>query len=127
VSPHTGAGDNVTTSGIPVNIGNTVVLDSLHELKVGSEVLLSLDLLSLEVHVPEVKIEVGLGVNSGDNDETALRRPVDAVAGLLLDSAHQLEVTGSVTLLLRCKEGDGGLREDGGTSWCLTVGDNNES
>jgi hypothetical protein len=72
VSPNTGAGDDVTTSGVPVNVGNTVVLDSLHELKVGGEVLLGLNLLTLEVHIPEVKIEVGLGVDGGDDNETAL-------------------------------------------------------
>lgn len=104
MSPHTGAADNVTTSGVPVNIGDTVVLDGLHQLEVGCEILLSLDLLALEVHIPEVQIEVSLGVNRRDNNESALGRPVDAVAGLLLNSAHQLEVTGSVALLLRREE-----------------------
>lgn len=127
MSPHTGAADNVTTGGVPVDIGDTVVLDSLHQLKIGCEILFGLDLLALEVHIPEVQIEVGLGVDGGDNNKSALGRPVDAVAGLLLNSAHKLEVTGSVALLLRREEGDGSLRKDGGTSWCLAVSDNDES
>lgn len=104
MSPHTGAANNVTTSGVPVNIGDTVVLYSLHQLEVGCEILLSLDLLALEVEIPEVHVKAGLGVNGGDNNESALGRPVDAVAGLLLNGAHQLEVTGSVALLLRREE-----------------------
>jgi hypothetical protein len=127
VSPDTGTGDDVTTGGVPVNVGDTVVLDGLHELKVGGEVLFGLNLLTLEVHVPEVKIEVGLGVNGGNNDETTLGGPVDTVAGLLLDSAHQLEVTAGVALLLGGEEGDGSLGEDGSTSCGLTVGNDDES
>lgn len=127
MSPDTGAADNVTTGGVPVNIGDTVVLNGLHKLEVGCEILLSLDLLALEVHIPEVHIEVGLRVNGSDNNESALGRPVNAVAGLLLNSANQLEVAGGVALLLRSEERDGSLREDGSTSGCLAVGDNDES
>jgi hypothetical protein len=72
VSPHTSAADNVTTGGVPVNIGDTVVLHGLHQLEVSCEILLSLVLLALEIHIPEVHIEVGLGVNSGDNNESTL-------------------------------------------------------
>jgi hypothetical protein len=127
VCPDTGAADNVATSGIPVNIGDTIVLSGLHELEVGGEILLGLNLLTLEVHIPEVHIEAGLGVDGCDNNETTLGGPVDTVAGLLIDSAHQLEVTGCVTLLLRCEERDGSLRANGGALWCLAVCDSNES
>jgi hypothetical protein len=103
------------------------VLNGLHQLEVNGKVLLSLVLLALKVHVPEVKIEVGLGVNGGDNDETTLGRPVDTVAGLLLNCPDKLEVTGSVALLLRSEEGDGSLGENGSTGRSLTISDQDET
>jgi hypothetical protein len=60
VCPNTGAADDVATSGVPVNIRDTVVLGGLHKLKVGGEILLGIGLLTLEVHIPEVHIEASL-------------------------------------------------------------------
>jgi hypothetical protein len=103
------------------------VLNGLHQLEVGGKILLSLVLLTLKVHVPEVEIEVGLGVNGGDNDETTLGGPVNTVAGLLIDRPNKLEVTSSVALLLRGEEGDGGLGGNGNTGRGLAVGNEDET
>lgn len=127
VCPDTGTTDNVATSGVPVNIGDTVVLRGLHELKVSGEVVLAVNLLALEVHIPEVHVEAGLRVNGGDNNETSLGGPVDTVAVLLVDGADQLEVAGLVTLLLGGEERDGSLRSNSSTLSCLAVCDSNES
>lgn len=72
MSPHTSTADNVATRRIPLNISHTVVLNGLHQLKVGGKVLLSLVLLTLKIHVPEVEVEVGLGVDGSDNNESTL-------------------------------------------------------
>ena len=72
MSPNTSTADNVATRGVPLNVSHTVVLNGLHQLEVGGKVLLSLVLLTLKVHVPEVEVEVGLGVNGSDNNETTL-------------------------------------------------------
>lgn len=127
MSPDTGTGDDVATCGVPLDICDTVVLNGLHQLQVGSEILLSLNLLTLEVHVPEVKIEAGLGVDGGHNDEATLGRPVNAVAGLFLNCAHKLEVTGSAALLLCSEELDTGLGGSGRTGRVLTGGDSDEA
>ena len=127
VSPHTSTADHVTTCGVPLNVGNTVVLVGLHQLKVGGQILLSLILLALEVHVPEVKIEVGLRVDSGNNHETTLRGPVDTVAGLLLNGADELEVARCVALLLGGEERDSSLGKDCSTGGGLAVCDDDET
>ena len=127
MSPNTSTADHVATCGVPLNVGHTVVLNGLHQLEVGGKILLSLVLLTLKVHVPEVQVEVGLGVDSSDNNETALGRPVDTVAGLLLNGADELEVAGSVTLLLGGEEGDGSLGGNGSTGGGLAGGDQDET
>jgi hypothetical protein len=103
------------------------VLDGLHQLKVGGKILLSLNLLALKVHVPEVNVEVGLGVDGSDDDETALGRPVDTVAGLLLDRPHKLEVAGGAALLLGGKERNRSLRGNGSAGRVLASVDQNET
>jgi hypothetical protein len=80
------------------------MLNGLHQLEIRGKVLLSLNLLALKVHIKEVNIEVGLGVNSSYDDETALRGPVDTVAGLLLNRADKPEAAGDAALLLGGKE-----------------------
>lgn len=127
MSPHTGTADHVATCGVPLNVGHAVVFNGLHQLEVGGHILLSLVLLSLKVHVPEIKVEVGLGVNGSNNDETALGRPVDAVAGLLLNGTNKLEVANSVALLLGSEERDGSLRENGSAGRGLAVSDQDET
>jgi len=62
-------------------------------LKVGGEILLSLGLVTLKVHIPEVHVKAGLRVNGTNDDETALGRPIDGVVVLLVESAHQLEAS----------------------------------
>lgn len=127
MSPHTSTGDNVTTGGIPVDVRDTVVLDRLHQLKVGSQILLTLGLLTLEIHIPEINVEARLRVNRGNNNEATLGRPVDGVARLLLNGAHKLEVTGRNTLLLGSEEGNSRLRGSASTAGSLTVRDENET
>lgn len=127
VSPHASTGDHVTASRVPRNVGHTVVLNGLHQLNVGSEILLGLNLLTLEVHIPEVQVEAGLGVDSGDNHETSLRRPVDTVAGLLLDTPHKFEVAGGAALFLRSEERDRSLRGNGDAGGGLAISDNDET
>ena len=127
MSPHTSTGDNEAARRIPLNICHTVVFDGLHQLQVGSKILLTLGLLALEVNIPEVQVEVRLRVDSSDHNEAALGRPVDTVAGLLLDRAHQLKVSSGDTLLFRGKEGNRGLGRDGGTGGGLAGGDDNET
>lgn len=127
MSPDTGTSDDIATCGVPLDICDTVVLNGLHQLQVGSEILLGLNLLTLKVHVPEVKIEAGLGVDGGHNDEATLGRPVNTVASLLLNCAHKLEVTGSAALLLCSKELDTSLGGSGRTGRVLAGGDSDEA
>lgn len=96
-------------------------------MQVGGQILLTLGLLTLKVHIPEVNIEVGLGVNGSDDDETSLGRPVNGVAGLLLNGADNLEVAGRDTLLFGGEERDGGLGENGGAAGGLAGGDGDET
>lgn len=124
--PHAGTADDITTGRIPVDIRHTVVFSGLHQLKVGGKVLLGFGLLSLKVHVPEVHVKAGLGVNGSNDNEATLRRPVDRVAVLLLDGADKLEVTDCSALLLRGKERHGGLGCDSSTSDSLAGCDENE-
>ena len=60
VLPHTSAGSDIAARWIPLNVSHTVVLDCIHELKVGEEFLLTLlglILGLLEAEIPEVKFE----------------------------------------------------------------------
>jgi hypothetical protein len=66
-------------------------------------------------------------VDGCDNNETTLGRPVDTVAGLLLNGANKLEVAGGVALLLGGEERDGSLGSDGSALWGLAVCDSNET
>ena len=85
MSPDTGTADDVTTSRIPVNISHAVMLCRFQQLEIGSQIFFGFGFLALEVHIPEIKIEAGLRMDSSYDDKTTLGRPVDAVAGLLLD------------------------------------------
>lgn len=106
-----GYGCDVTARGIPFNAGNTVVLARSHKLEIGLEILSLLIRSTLEVKIPEVKVEGGLRTEGGNDYETALWRPVDAVARLLVKSAHMLEVADGVALgFFGSKESNGRLR-----------------
>lgn len=54
--PDTGAGGDIASGRVPVNVCDTVVIRSSNELKVGSQVLVLLVLFTLIVEVVEVKI-----------------------------------------------------------------------
>ena len=104
------------------------MLHSVHELEVGSEILECLVLLAFVVKIPEVELEVLLGVYSSDNHESTLRRPVDGVAVLLVECADVLEVANRVALLLlRAEEGDGCLWWHSSTRHNLASRDDDET
>ncbi len=71
--PDTGTGGNESTSWVPVNISDTVVISRIHKLQVRSQVLVALWLLTLEIHVKELHFKALLRMNSSNDDETALR------------------------------------------------------
>lgn len=96
-------------------------------MKVGGEVLFSLGLVTLKVHIPKVHVEAGLGVNGCNDDETALGRPVDRVAVLLLKGPDQLEASQEVALLLRGKERHSCLGCDGSTCRGFSRGDDDKT
>lgn len=56
VLPGRRPGGDKTTRGIPLDISDTVVVASVHQLQVGSEVLLGLGLLALKVEVEKVEV-----------------------------------------------------------------------
>ena len=71
--PDTCACCNESASGVPVNVGYTVVISSIHELEVGGQIFITLRLLTLEIHVKELHVEALLRVDGGNDDEAALR------------------------------------------------------
>jgi hypothetical protein len=117
VTESTGNGGDVAARRVPLNVGHTVVLSRVHELKVGHELLLALlglVLGLLEAEIPEVEVEGLLRLQSSDNNETTPGGPVDGVAVLLVDCADVTEVTGGTALeLLRGEEGNSGLGGNG--------------
>lgn len=103
--PDTGTGGDEATSGVPVNISDAVVVRSVHKLQVGSEIFVTFRLLTLEVQVEELHLETLLRVDSGNNNETTSRRPVDGIAVFLIVGSDVLEVTNTCSLdLLRAIE-----------------------
>ena len=104
------------------------MFDSIHKLQVGSQILERLILLALIVQIPEIELEVLLRVNRGHNHESALRRPVNGIAVLLVERADVLEVAGRITLrLLWAEEGDGRLWWYSSTRHDFTSCDDDES
>ena len=69
--PNTRACCNESAGGVPVDVGYTIVVSSVHELQVGGEVLITLWLLAFEVHIKELHVETLLRVNGSNDDETA--------------------------------------------------------
>lgn len=65
-------GTDVATTRIPFDIGKTVVLHSGDEADAGSGVVVGGLLLSVEVEIPEVDIELGVGAEGGDEDVASL-------------------------------------------------------
>lgn len=113
----TGNGGDIAARRIPLNISHTVVLSRIHELQVGIKLfvtLLRLILRLLEAKVPEVEFERLLRLESSNNNESTLGRPVNSIAVLLVDSADVTEVTRRTTLeLLGSEERDGSLGTNG--------------
>lgn len=111
--PDTGTGSNEATSGVPVDVGNTVVVGRVHELQVGGQILLALWLLALKVQVKELHIETLLRMNCGHDNEATFRRPVDSIAVLLIVCSDVLEIADTSSLnLFGAVEGDGRLGRD---------------
>lgn len=129
VLPHGGGGCDVTSRWIPVNVGDTVVVGSVHQHKVGGKVLLTLLLLTIKIHIVELHLERLLRVDGSNDNEATSWGPVDSVRVLLVVCADVLEVTdGSSSLgLLWAVERNRGLWWDsGGDDW-LGGGDGDES
>lgn len=120
VLPDGGGGCDVTSRWIPVNVGDTVVVGSVHQHKVGRKILLALLLLTIKIHIVELHLERLLRMDGSNNNEATSWRPVDSVGVLLIVCADVLEVTdGSSSLgLLWAVERDRGLWWDsGGNNW----------
>ncbi|KAI6750781.1 hypothetical protein HG530_014231 [Fusarium avenaceum] len=84
-------GGDETARRIPLNICYTVVVGSVHSLKVGSKVLLSLGLLALKVEVEEVKVRALLVGNGGNNNKATTRAEErDSSLGGNSSDAHRL-------------------------------------
>jgi hypothetical protein len=73
VLPDTCAGCDKSAGGVPVDVGYTIVISSVHELQVGGEVLVTLWFLAFEIHIKELHVEALLRVHGGNDDEAALR------------------------------------------------------
>ncbi len=126
--PDTGARDAVSTSRVPVHVGDSVVISRVHELQVCGEVLVALGLLAFKVHIPKVEVEALLRVDGGYDDEATLRRPVDGIAVLLLDGTDVFEVADARAFdLFGAEEGDGGFRGDGSGHDDFGGGDEDEA
>lgn len=126
--PGRGPGGNVTSRGVPLHVGDAIVVSSVHELQVGSQVLVRLWFLALKVEIVEVEIRALRVVDGGHNDESALWRPVDGVAVLLLERPEVLEVTNSVPFgLFGAEEGNRRLGGNSGGANGLSRRDGDES
>ena len=71
--PDTCACSNESSGWVPVDVSYTVVISSIHELQVGGQILVTLRLLALEIHVEKLHVETLLRVYGGNDDEAALR------------------------------------------------------
>jgi hypothetical protein len=61
-----------SASGVPVDVGYTIVISSIHELQVGGEVLVTLWFFAFEIHIKELHVETLLRVHGSNDDEAAL-------------------------------------------------------
>lgn len=106
MSPHGGTGDEIAASGVPFDVGHTVVVFAVDQHEVGGKILLFVRLVTLVVEIVEVHIGELLNADCCDNHEPTSRSPVDAVAVLLVESLDQFEWTGDVAFgLLGSEEG----------------------
>ena len=96
--PDTCASSNESAGRVPVNVSDTVVVGSVHELQVRGEILVTLWLLALEIHVKELHVEALLRVNGGNDDEASLGRPVDGITVFLVIRSDVLEVANTSSL-----------------------------
>ena len=46
-----------SSSRVPVNVSDTIVISRIHQLQIGSQIFVTLRLLALEVHIKEFHIE----------------------------------------------------------------------
>lgn len=131
MSPDTSTADDVAAGRVPVNIRNAVVFRSLHQLNIGVQFLLALldlRLLAFKVQIPEIEIKVLLRVNCGNHDESSLWRPVDGIAGLLVNGTGKAEAAHASALhLLGGKERNRRLRSDARASNSFSRGDQDET
>lgn len=95
VFPHAGAGRDVAACRVPVNVGDTVMVGSGHELEVSGEILFGFNSIPFIVEVPEIKIEALLRVYCGHDNEATFGGPIDGIAVLFFNSADVLEVAHS--------------------------------
>jgi hypothetical protein len=133
VLPRAGAGGHIPTSGVPLDVGDTVMITRAHEHQVARKLLirrhlLLLLLLALEVEVPELKFEALLRMHSGNDNEAAFRRPVDGIGVLLLQRlcAHPLSRKAALQLF-RSVEKDVSLRRNSSASNGLINSDEDET
>ena len=58
-------GRNKAPRGIPLNVGDTIVIGSVHQLQVGCEILVGLWFLALEIEVKKLQLGALLAVGAG--------------------------------------------------------------
>lgn len=70
--PDTGTGCDESSGGVPVDVSDTIVIGSIHELRISCEVLPLFRLIALEVHIKKVHVKALLRVDGSYNDKSAL-------------------------------------------------------
>ncbi len=99
--PRTGAGSEVTTTGVPLSIGERVVIRGTQVLDTSAPgSTLAAGLVRGEVQVPELQLGLARRTDGGEHDVTAARRPANGVARPCGESLERFEVAlGAVQLV----------------------------
>jgi hypothetical protein len=131
VTESTGNGGDVAARGVPLNVGDTIVLGSIHELQVGIELLVALFRLFLGLvkgHVPKLELKRLLRLESSNHDEASLGRPVNGIGVLLVHGANVTEISGRAALeLLGSEERHCSLGAHGGALYGFASGDEDKA
>lgn len=131
--PCGGAGGNISSGRIPLDVGDTVVLVGRHKHEVAGKLLVGGDLLllllfALKVGIPELELEALLRVHGGNDNKASTGCPVDGVGVLLFNSlgAHPL-ADGTALQLLGCVKVDIRLGGNSSANNGLISSDENEA
>ena len=110
MSPCTSASGKVAPTGVPLSVGDRVVVGGAEMLDAAApRRTLTAGLVDIEVKIPELKLGLARGPDSREHDMPTTRRPAHRVACPSGEGLEQLEVALAALMLV---EADIGLDSD---------------